>query len=72
MRNEEDQESPTRFESKHVCIVRALVDLEQAPGGYCARWDGRDTHGRTVASGIYMARLEVGTVAITQKLLLLR
>ncbi|MFH1845024.1 MAG: FlgD immunoglobulin-like domain containing protein [bacterium] len=53
--------------------VRDLVDgsLVQT-GEYTATWDGRDQHGRDLASGTYLCRLETGTVVMTRKMLLTR
>jgi len=40
--------------------VLTLIDKEQEPGYYTIHWDGRDEHGREVASGIYFYRLSIG------------
>jgi len=54
--------------------VRMLVDEKQEPGFYRVVWDGRDSRGKPVASGVYLCRLEVkGLKAeMTRKMLLLR
>jgi len=39
--------------------VRALVDEEKGPGRYFLLWDGKDSGGNPVASGVYICRLEV-------------
>lgn len=39
-------------------LLRTLVKEEQPAGDYIARWDGRDSSGRDVASGIYLYRLQ--------------
>lgn len=53
--------------------VRSLADGQVHAGHHVARWDGRDGHGRSVASGLYVARLRaVGGVEVTTKLVLLR
>lgn len=41
-------------------LVRTLVDASRTPGPYTAVWDGRDDHSRSVASGNYFARMEIG------------
>jgi hypothetical protein len=41
-------------------LVRTLVDESMPPGGHEAVWDGRDSSGREVGSGSYLARLEFG------------
>jgi len=54
-------------------LVATLVDGMQAAGPHRATWDGTDDAGRTVASGIYFARLVVGgSAAATRKLVLLK
>jgi flagellar hook assembly protein FlgD len=53
-------------------LVRTLVEGSGSPG-YCqASWDGRDDTGRSVASGVYLYRLEAGRTASVRKLLLLQ
>ncbi|HQV31567.1 MAG TPA: choice-of-anchor B family protein [Calditrichia bacterium] len=37
--------------------VRVLVNEVQSPGDHRIRWDGRDNHGREMASGTYLVRL---------------
>ena len=53
-------------------LIRTLVDASQKPGRYQARWDGHDASGRTVASGRYYYRLNVGFSAHTRGMLLLK
>jgi len=52
--------------------VRTLVDAVTLPGKYEARWDGRDASGRTVASGRYYYRLDVGFRVLTRGVVLLK
>jgi len=53
--------------------VATLVNDSRAPGTYVARWNGRDSAGAPVASGIYFARLAVdGSAPIVRKLVLLK
>jgi S-formylglutathione hydrolase FrmB len=49
-----------------------LVGGSRPPGAYTVRWDGRDRHGRHLASGVYLYRLRAGGTSLTHKLLLLR
>ncbi|MCD5383574.1 T9SS type A sorting domain-containing protein, partial [candidate division WOR-3 bacterium] len=41
-------------------LVRTLVDMPHSPGIYSVEWDGKDSEGNKVKSGIYFCRLEVG------------
>ena len=53
-------------------LVRTLVDEAKVAGPHSVMWDGRDTNGIVVATGIYFVRLEsVGRVA-TQKIVVLK
>ncbi len=56
--------------------VRTLVDKPQKGGKYEVSWDGRDDRGKPVASGVYLARLEVKSDRLkmtrTRKMVLLR
>lgn len=38
-------------------LVRTLVDESRSQGSYEVVWDGRDSTGREVGSGTYLARL---------------
>jgi len=40
--------------------VRTLVDEDQGPGSYTVNWDGRDSEGHSVPSGVYFYRLVRG------------
>ena len=42
-------------------LVRMLVEGEKPAGHYSVQWDGKDSSGRDVASGIYLYRLQVRT-----------
>jgi hypothetical protein len=53
-------------------LVRTLVDQTLLPGGYTARWNGRNDHGALVAAGIYLYRLTAGDYSTTKRLLLLK
>ncbi len=56
--------------------VKTLVDGEQKAGSYQVVWDGKDSGGKPVASGIYFCRLKVLgdrlEVVKTRKMVLLR
>ena len=54
-------------------LVRTLVDEVQEPGRrYTVTWDGRNSFGRNVSSGIYFCRMRTADRASTRKMVLLR
>ena len=53
-------------------LVKTLEDAERSGGLYTIMWDGRDSAGRDVSSGLYFCRLVVGSEVITKKLTILR
>lgn len=53
-------------------LVRALIDESVPQGGHEAVWDGRDSSGREVGSGSYLARLEFGGKVETVRMGLVR
>ena len=52
--------------------VRSLVDGWLPAGVHTFTWDGRDTQGRELGSGVYLARLKAGGAEDLRKMLLLR
>ena len=52
--------------------VRLLVDEYENPGIYDIVWDGKDTRGINVASGLYFVRLQNQEGTSSKKMLLLR
>jgi phosphodiesterase/alkaline phosphatase D-like protein len=52
-------------------VVR-LVDSEQMPGFYAMSWNGKDASGQTVASGVYLYRIQAGDFHQTHKMMLLK
>jgi len=53
-------------------LVKTLVDEDQQPGYHKAQWNGKDKHGKLVASGIYFYRMEAGEFTSTKKLVRLK
>jgi WD40 repeat protein len=55
-------------------VIRTLVQGYRQPGRHTVVWDGRDKGGRTVASGVYLYRLEVVDRGFmeTKRMLLIR
>ena len=51
--------------------IRTLVDKEQEAGDYRVEWDGRDTEGARVGSGIYFYRLKTNDFVQVKKMVLL-
>ena len=52
--------------------VRTLVRGVRPAGRQQALWDGRDDHGRALAGGVYVVRLEAGGLQASRKLLYLK
>jgi predicted dienelactone hydrolase len=53
-------------------LVRTLLDTRRASDWYSLSWDGYDTNGRRMPSGVYMARLSTSSGDVTAKLVLVR
>jgi hypothetical protein len=51
-------------------IVKRVIDRQQKPGFYMARWDARDSSGRKVSAGVYFCKLSAGDFTATKKLTL--
>ena len=52
--------------------IRTLADGRYPVGSHRVVWDGRDSHGQAVASGVYAYRLRAGKHMTTRKLLLMK
>jgi len=52
--------------------VKQLEGSEQSPGAYTVSWDGKNSFGQSVASGIYIYRLKAGEFQQSKKLIMLR
>jgi len=53
-------------------LVQRLSQGSMTAGPHALRWDGRDAHGRTVAAGVYIARLEAGGRAVSHRMVLVK
>jgi hypothetical protein len=52
--------------------VKTLVNSRLQAGNYTAQWNGENNSGRTVASGVYIYRVEAGQYVKTMKMMLLK
>jgi hypothetical protein len=52
--------------------VRTLAKGRLLAGASVITWDGRDDHGRDLATGVYVYRLEIGSQVLAKKLLMLK
>jgi Ca-activated chloride channel family protein len=53
-------------------LIITLRDENQQPGMYQLTWDGRNSAGQVVPSGVYFLTLEAGKFKATQKMLLVK
>jgi hypothetical protein len=53
-------------------LIRTLVNGAVERGSHRIQWDGRDSQGSVLSSGVYFYRLENGDKTITKKSVLLR
>jgi hypothetical protein len=53
-------------------LVRVLIDEDRPAGSYKAVWNGSDSAGAKVSSGVYFYRLSAGEFIRTRKMVLLR
>ena len=53
-------------------LARVLVEASLSEGTYARTWDGKDTRGEPVSSGVYLYRLDAGSFSQTKKMILLR
>jgi hypothetical protein len=52
--------------------VRTLINSDLEPGSHKIHWDGRNDHGQSVSSGIYLYILKAGGERITRKMTVLK
>ena len=52
--------------------IRTLIKNHESAGQKHVVWDGKDNHGNSVSSGIYLYRLEAGEFTKTMKLMLIK
>jgi flagellar hook assembly protein FlgD len=52
--------------------VRTLLNQDQDYGAHSITWNGVDQFGKTMATGVYFARMSTGSFSQTKKMLLLK
>ncbi len=53
-------------------LVRRVFSDNLPAGNYTVRWDGTDSRGSYVASGVYFCRVTAGGMSVTRKMVLLK
>jgi hypothetical protein len=53
-------------------LVQTVVNENQIPGKYTAVWDGKNSSGQNVASGIYFLKMKAGEFSKVRKMALIR
>ena len=53
-------------------VVRTLESEEKWAGEHTAVWSGRDDSGKSLGSGVYFYRIEIGQHHVTRKMVLMR
>jgi hypothetical protein len=53
-------------------LIRTLTQGPQEPGVHEVLWDGRDSSGQEVASGVYLYRVRIGEFESVKKMVLLK
>ena len=51
--------------------IATLVDGPQPAGFHSARWDATDAEGRAVGAGVYLYRLQSGSMVATERMVLI-
>jgi flagellar hook assembly protein FlgD len=51
-------------------LVRTLVNGTMSAGRHALAWDGRDNNGNSVASGVYLMRLDAFNESASRKIVL--
>ncbi len=52
--------------------VSTLVDAQKIPGVYSVKWDGTNSFGQKLSSGMYFYKLEMGSQELTKKMFLMK
>lgn len=52
--------------------IRIIVDHDQLPGEYCVEWDGKNSQGRNMPSGVYIYELLIDDLRSSKKMSLIK
>jgi len=52
-------------------LVKTLINDQQSTGHYSVVWNGKDSGGRSVGSGVYLYRMQAGDYSSTRKMMLM-
>ena len=52
--------------------VNTLVDEQKTSGVYSVNWDGTNSSGRKLPSGMYFYKLEMGSQELSKKMFLMK
>ncbi len=52
--------------------VKTLVNEEKEAGNHSIIWNGKDEAGKTVSSGVYLSRIQVGNFSKTNKMMMMK
>jgi flagellar hook assembly protein FlgD len=52
--------------------IRTLIDESKPAGEYRIRWDGNNSQGQAVSTGIYFYRCRAGSFVETKKMILMK
>jgi flagellar hook assembly protein FlgD len=53
-------------------LICTLVDEPREAGSHQVIWNGQDAHGNSVASGVYVYRIQAGDFVQSKKLLFMK
>ena len=53
-------------------VVNTIVNQNQTAGEYSINWNGRNSSGQSLASGIYIYRIKAGSFVDSKKMMLLK
>ena len=68
------ERSPTKLSIYNLegKLIRTLINGTLDEGYKQATWNGSDSHGNLVSSGVYFYRLKAGNQTLTKKMVLLK